>query len=250
MTTKKSAMANKKNADEKTVSLEDLEEFTELTVDIDPELVKICRDSGARTDEAKAIYMKSRTMIQEFIGNRTPEDRFRQRCVIATGDLSVAEIMRFMHDPIPAGVEAIKKGAPIFVDINMVKAGITKAGHKSEIICVLDEDLDAEIAIKYGITRTSAGFLAARDRLDGSIIAIGNAPSALIMVCKLIEKGVRPALIIGLPVGFVNAAESKEMVRDLKIPIPSISCLGTRGGTPMAVACVNELVAIAREREE
>ena len=85
---------------------------------------------------------------------------------------------------------------------------------------------------------------------DGSIIAIGNAPSALIMVCKLIEKGVRPALIIGLPVGFVNAAESREMVRNLKIPVPSISCVGTRGGTPMAVACVNELVAIARESEE
>ena len=243
-------MTTEKSANGKAMNLEDLKEFTELTVDIDPELVKICNDSGARTEEAKAIYMKSRTMIQELIGNKTLEDRFRQRCVIATGDLSVADIMRFMHDPVPAGVEAIKRGAPIFVDINMVKAGITKAGHKSEIICVLDEDPDAEIANKYGITRTSAGFLAARDKLDGSIIAIGNAPSALIMVCKLIEKGVRPALIIGLPVGFVNAAESKEIVRDLKISVPSISCVGTRGGTPMAVACVNELVAIAKEKEE
>lgn len=239
-------MTTEKKANES----ENLEKFTELTIDVDPELIKICRDSGARTEEAKAIYMKSRTMIQELIGNRTPEDRFRQRCVIATGDLSVADILRFMHAPIPAGVNAIKKGAPIFVDINMVKAGITKAGHKSEIICVLDEDKNSEIANKYGITRTSAGFLAARDRLDGSIIVIGNAPSALIMVCKLIEKGVKPALVIGLPVGFVNAAESKEMVRNLAIPIPSISCVGTRGGTPMAVACVNELVAIANENEE
>ena len=243
-------MTTEQNATEKAGNLENLEEFTELTVYVNPELVSICKDSGARTEEAKAIYMKSRTMIQEIIGNKTPEDRFRQRCVIATGDLSVADIMRFMHDPIPAGVDAIKKGAPIFVDINMVKAGITKTGHKSEIICVLDEDPNAEIANRYGITRTSAGFLAARDRLDGSIIAIGNAPSALIMVCKLIEKGVRPALIIGLPVGFVNAAESREMVRNLSIPVPSISCVGTRGGTPMAVACVNELVAIARESEE
>ncbi len=243
-------MTTEKSFSGKAGNLENLDELTELTVDVDSELVKICKDSGARTEEAKAIYMKSRTMIQELIGNKTLEDRFRQRCVIATGDLSVADIMRFMHDPIPAGVEAIKKGAPIFVDINMVKAGITKAGHKSEIICVLDEDPGAEIANKYGITRTSAGFLAARDRLDGSIIAIGNAPSALIMVCKLIEKGVRPALIIGLPVGFVNAAESRELVRNLKIPVPSISCVGTRGGTPMAVACVNELVAIARESEE
>lgn len=240
MTTEKAKSQNFKN----------LEEFTELTVDVDPELVKICRDSGARTEEAKAIYMKSRTMIQELVGNSSPEDRFRQRCVIATGDLSVADIMRFSNAPIPAGVKALKKGAPIFVDINMVKAGITRLGHSSEIICVLDEDPNSEIANNYGITRTSAGFLAARDRLEGSIIAIGNAPSALIMVCKMIEKGLRPALIIGLPVGFVNAAESKEMLRNLKVPIPSISCVGTRGGTPMAVACVNELVAIARETEE
>ncbi|MDI9396035.1 MAG: precorrin-8X methylmutase [Euryarchaeota archaeon] len=243
-------MTTEKSSEGKAGALENLEEFTELTVDVDPELVGICRDSGARTEEAKAIYMKSRTMIQELVGNNTPEDRFRQRCVIATGDLSVADIMRFNNDPIPAGVEAIKKGSPIFVDINMVKAGITRVGHKSEVICVLDEDPGAEIANKYGITRTSAGFLAAREKLDGSIIVIGNAPSALIMVCKLIEKGVRPALIIGLPVGFVNAAESREIVRNLKIPIPSITCVGTRGGTPMAVACVNELVAIARESEE
>ncbi|MDD2340239.1 MAG: precorrin-8X methylmutase [Methanosarcina sp.] len=243
-------MTTEQSANEKAGNLENLEEFTELTVDVNPELVRICKDSGAQTEEAKAIYMKSRTMIQEIVGNKTPEDRFRQRCVIATGDLSVADIMRFTHDPVPVGVEAIKKGAPIFVDINMVKAGITKVGHKSEIVCVLDEDPDAEIANKYGITRTSAGFLAARNRLDGSIIAIGNAPSALIMVCKLIEKGVKPALIIGLPVGFVNAAESREMVRNLKVPVPSISCVGTRGGTPMAVACVNELIAISRESEE
>ena len=243
-------MTTKRSVKEEVGKLENLEEFTELTVNIDPELVKICKDSGARTEEAKAIYMKSWAIIQELVVNKTPEDRLRQRCVIATGDLSVAEIMRFVHDPIPVGVESIKKGTPIFVDINMLKAGITKTGHKSKIICVLDEDHNTEIANKYGITRTSAGFLAARKQLNGSIIAIGNAPSALIMVCKLIEKGIRPALIIGLPVGFVNAAESKEMVRNLKIPIPSISCVGTRGGTPMAVACINELVAIAKESEE
>ena len=243
-------MTIKRSVNEEVGKLENLEEFIEPTVNIDPEFVKICKDSGARTEEAKAIYMKSWTIIQELVVNKMPEDRLRQRCVIATGDLSVAEIMHFMHDPITVGVETIKKGAPIFVDINMLKTGITKRGHKSKIICVLDEDQNSEIANRYGITRTSAGFLAARKQLDGSIIAIGNAPSALIMVCKLIEKGLRPALIIGLPVGFVNAAESKEMLRNLKIPIPSISCVGTRGGTPMAVACINELVAIAKEREE
>jgi precorrin-8X/cobalt-precorrin-8 methylmutase len=75
MTTEQKANTNAGN-------LENLEEFTELTVEVDPELVKICDDSGARTEEAKAIYMKSRTMIREIVGNSTPEDRFRQRCVL------------------------------------------------------------------------------------------------------------------------------------------------------------------------
>ena len=227
-----------------------LDELAAVTIEIDQDFVDSCSDFGAGTDEAKTIYMKSRTYIQGVVGNKTPGDRIRQRCAVATGDISVAEIMEFRHDPIAAGVEAIENGAPIFTDISMVKAGITKSGHNSEIICVLDEDKDAEIAKKYGITRTSAGYLASRDRLNGSIIAIGNAPSAAITICRLIEKGLRPALIVATPVGFVNAAESKEIVRDLEIPVPSITCVGTRGGTPMAVACVNEIIAIANEKKK
>ncbi|WNY24767.1 precorrin-8X methylmutase [Methanolapillus millepedarum] len=227
-----------------------LDELASFSIEIDPEFIKSCSDFGASTDEAKTIYMKSRTYIQGVVGNNTPEDRIRQRCAVATGDISVAEIMEFRHNPIDAGVDAVLKDAPIFVDISMVKAGITKMGHNCDVICVLDEDKDAEIAKQYGITRTAAGFLACRDRLNGAIIAIGNAPSAAIIVCRMVEKGLRPALIVGTPVGFVNAAESKEMVRDLDIPVPSITCVGTRGGTPMAVACVNEIVAIANEKKK
>jgi len=226
-----------------------LDDLAAVTIEIDQTFVDSCNDFGAGTDEAKTIYMKSRTYIQGVVGNKTPEDRIRQRCAVATGDISVADIMEFRHDPIAAGVKAIQNGAPIFTDISMVKAGITKSGNTSEIICVLDEDKDAEIAKKYGITRTSAGYLACRDRLNGAIIAIGNAPSAAITVCRLIEKGLRPAIIVATPVGFVNAAESKEMVRDMEIPVPSVTCVGTRGGTPMAVACVNEIIAIANEKK-
>jgi precorrin-8X/cobalt-precorrin-8 methylmutase len=88
-------------------------------------------------------------------------------------------------------------------------------------------------------------FLACRDKLDGALIVIGNAPSAALTVCRLVEHGVRPALIIGTPVGFVNTAESKEAIRELDVP--SITCAGTRGGTPIAVACGNELVASVGE---
>jgi precorrin-8X/cobalt-precorrin-8 methylmutase len=81
--------------------------------------------------------------------------------------------------------------------------------------------------------------------LDGAIIVIGNAPSAALMVCGMIERDLRPALVVATPVGFVNAAKSKEIVRTFDTP--SISCMGTRGGTPVAVAVVNELVEIAIE---
>ncbi|MCD4703450.1 MAG: precorrin-8X methylmutase [Methanosarcinaceae archaeon] len=224
----------------------ELEELVEMTTEIDPELVELCTDLGAQTDEAKAIYMTSRRIASKLVGDDSSQGRVRQRCMISTGDPNVADIMRFKHDPIDAGIEAIKNGAPIFVDINMVKAGITKKGHNCEIICVLDQDKDAETAHKYGITRTAAGFLNSRDQLDGAIVAIGNAPSAALAVCRMIEHGIRPALIVGTPVGFVNSAESKEVVR--KMDVPSITCVGTRGGTPIAVACVNELVAIANEK--
>jgi precorrin-8X/cobalt-precorrin-8 methylmutase len=222
-----------------------IEELVEMTTEIDPDLVAICNDLGSQTDEAKAIYMTSRNIARKLVGDETPEDRVKQRCVTSTGDPAVADLMRFVNDPIPAGVEAIRKGAPILVDINMVKSGITKRGHNCEIICVLDKDEDAELAKKYGITRTAAGFLKCKDILEGSIVAIGNAPSAAFAVCRMIEHGIKPAIIVGTPVGFVNAAESKEVVRSA--PVPSITCVGTRGGTPMAVACINELVTIANE---
>jgi precorrin-8X/cobalt-precorrin-8 methylmutase len=198
-------------------------------------------DFGARTREAKEINEKSWSIVGNIVKGDTPQDRIIKRCVIATGDTGFCELMRFNNDPINAGIEAIRSGAPIFTDIRMAQVGITKLGHKCEIRCVLDEGID--IAEKTGFTRTSAGFMALEDELNGAIIVIGNAPSAALTVCNMIEAGLHPALLVATPVGFVNAAESKELVRTLYVP--SITCLGTRGGTPIAVAVVNELVEIA-----
>ncbi|MDO5846515.1 MAG: precorrin-8X methylmutase, partial [Methanocorpusculum sp.] len=110
--------------------------------------------------------------------------------------------------------------------------------------CALD--FGADIAKELGITRSSAGFRALKDRLAGSIIVIGNAPSALLTVCSFIDEGVVPALVIGTPVGFVNAAESKEVLRTKAVP--SVSNFGTRGGTPVAVASLNEIITMYSER--
>lgn len=199
-------------------------------------------DIGADTAEGYAISSRSRELARETIGDTGPLDRIRQRCSIAVGDFAMAELMRFDHDPVTAGLAALAAGAPIYTDIRMVQTGIQKKGHHSSVTCILDALTDPDTR---GRTRTSAALVSLGGRLNGSIIVIGNAPSALLALCGLIEKGIRPALIIGTPVGFVNAAESKELLRTLKIP--SISNEGTRGGTPVAVAAMNEIITMFAE---
>jgi precorrin-8X/cobalt-precorrin-8 methylmutase len=201
-------------------------------------------DPGAETKEAYEISKKSRTLARTMVGNENDEDRVRQRCSIAVGDFGMADLMRFQRDPVPAALAALKQNAPIITDIRMVQVGIQKKGHASEVLCALD--FGSGIAQERGITRSSAGFLALREKLAGSIIVIGNAPSALLSLCEMIKEGIRPAIIIGAPVGFVNAAESKELLRTTDVP--SISTEGTRGGTPVAVAAMNECITIFIER--
>jgi precorrin-8X/cobalt-precorrin-8 methylmutase len=201
-------------------------------------------DPGAETKEAYEISKKSRSLARTMVGNENDEDRVRQRCSIAVGDFGMADLMRFQRDPVPAALAALEQNAPIITDIRMVHVGIQKKGHASEVLCALD--FGSGIAQERGITRSSAGFLALREKLAGSIIVIGNAPSALLSLCEMIKEGIRPAIIIGAPVGFVNAAESKELLRT--IDVPSISTEGTRGGTPVAVAAMNECITIFIER--
>jgi precorrin-8X/cobalt-precorrin-8 methylmutase len=197
-------------------------------------------DLGATTGEAYRISLESRTLARRVLGDRGPEDRVRQRCSVAVGDFSMAGLMRFSHDPVLAGIRAIREGAPIITDIRMVQAGIQRRGHRCEILCALAEE--------KGITRTSAGLIALAGRMEDAVLVIGNAPTALLTACGMIRRQVRPALVIGTPVGFVKAAESKEELRLLDIP--SISTVGPRGGTPVAVAAINELITIVAEGEE
>jgi precorrin-8X/cobalt-precorrin-8 methylmutase len=198
-------------------------------------------DPGADTKEGYAISKKSRTLARSVVGNATVEDRVRQRCSVAVGDFGMADLLRFSNNPVAAALEALDAHAPIITDIRMVQAGIQKKGHGSEVLCSLDYGTD--IAKEREITRSSAGLIALQERIPGSIVVIGNAPSALIALCGMIrDNGIRPAVIIGTPVGFVNAAESKALLRT--IDIPSISNEGTRGGTPVAVAAINEIITL------
>ncbi|HPD75230.1 MAG TPA: precorrin-8X methylmutase [Methanoregulaceae archaeon] len=203
-------------------------------------------DLGAETAEAYAISKKSRLLARSVIGNLSDEDRIRQRCSVAVGDFSFAPTLRFCNDPVPAALSALAAGARIITDIRMVQVGIQKKGHASEILCALD--FGHSIAKERGITRSSAGFVELADRIPGAIVVIGNAPSALLSMSDFIRKGILPAMVIGTPVGFVNAAESKEILRSL--PVPSVSNVGTRGGTPVAVAVMNEVITIHAEKTD
>ncbi|GAB7015575.1 precorrin-8X methylmutase [Methanogenium cariaci] len=200
-------------------------------------------DPGADTTEGYKISSTSRGLARAVVGNDTPEDRIRQRCAIAVGDFVMADLMAFTNNPVDAGLWALSAGAPVITDIRMVQTGIRKKEHHSDVLCALD--YGADISEKEGITRTSAGFIALQDQLENAIVVIGNAPSALISVCEMIDKGMMPALVIGTPVGFVNAKESKELLRTKNVP--SISNIGTRGGTPPAVASLNEIITMHLE---
>ncbi len=196
-------------------------------------------DLGATSREAKKIAKKSRKKAKKIVGDENLEQKVIQRCVIATGDSKVKNIVEFRNDPIKEIIQALKKEKPIFTDINMVKAGIINKGHNSSIESVIGEG--DELAQNEGLTRTSAGFITLSNKLNDSIIVIGNAPSALKSLVEMIkEEKITPKAVIGTPVGFVGAAESKSKLRN--ISVPSISTTGSKGGTPIAVACINEII--------
>lgn len=169
-----------------------------------------------------------------------------RRCIHATGDFSFAENLRFHPQAIEAGLRAIRAGRNILVDVNMAASGISKsllAQCGGTIICRVAEPATAELAAAQNITRSEAAVeLAAADNIG--IAVAGNAPTALLKIMKLIDSGLfAPDLVIGVPVGFVNAAESKAILGSKSYPF--ITALGRKGGTPVAVAAVNALLRLA-----
>ena len=140
---------------------------------------------------------------------------------------------------------ALIGGAPILCDSKMVANGITRARlpAANDVVCTLDDPSVPELARKIGNTRTAAAMELWRDRLAGAVVAIGNAPTALFRLLEMLDEGARPpAAVIGLPVGFVGAAESKDaLAADGRVPFLIVK--GRKGGSAMAVAAVNALAS-------
>jgi precorrin-8X/cobalt-precorrin-8 methylmutase len=175
------------------------------------------------------------------------EERVAVRIIHACGQVEIAADIVFTNGAAEAANAALRRGAPVFCDSRMVAEGVTRARlpADNQVICTLGDPATPMLAEKIGNTRSAAALDLWGDRLGGALVAIGNAPTALFRLLEMIAGGgPAPAAIVGMPVGFVGAAESKQAL--LASGLPAIVVSGRKGGSAMAAAAVN---ALASERE-
>ena len=170
-----------------------------------------------------------------------------RRMIHTSADFDYLKTVRFHPNAISKGIQAIQEGKTIITDTTMVRSGINAAGlahFGCRVACLIQDSQVCRSALKAGNTRASAAVDAALTDMQGGVYVIGNAPTALLRLIALIQAGqARPAIVIGLPVGFVNAAESKADL--MAMVYPSISNLGRKGGSTLAASVVNALVKLA-----
>jgi precorrin-8X/cobalt-precorrin-8 methylmutase len=202
--------------------------------------------------DAGEIYRRSFAIIRAEADLRdlpTDAKAVAVRMIHASGDVALPSLLAFSDDLVAAARAALNSGAAIYADSQMVAAGITRsrlpAGN--EVRCLLRDPRSAELAQEWGTTRAAAAVSLWGSGLDGSVVAIGNAPTALFHLLELIaDGGPKPAAIVGMPVGFVGSAESKQALAANPWDIPYAIVRGRRGGSALAAAAVN---ALAREAE-
>jgi len=174
-----------------------------------------------------------------------------RRIIHATADFELQQLMAIRPGAIAAGVAALRAGCPIVVDVKMIAAGLSEdrlAAYGCRVHGFISDDDVIAAARAHESTRAIEAMKKAHrlGLLDGAVIAIGNAPTALLELARLIrDDGARPALVIGVPVGFVSAAESKEVA--LALPVPTIVVRGRKGGSPIAVAIIHALLLFSTE---
>ena len=171
------------------------------------------------------------------------------RVVHSVGMPEIAEHVRFSNNACKRGLAALAANAPILCDVEMVKQGVTKRMIKTEPLCFLNDPGTVELAKSSGETRSMAALQRWQKHLDGSVVIIGNAPTALFRLLEMIEQGSpKPALIIGMPVGFVGAAESKQALwgEHERLGIECITLLGRMGGSAVSAAACNALLRCNR----
>ncbi|MFA4943912.1 MAG: precorrin-8X methylmutase [Lentisphaeria bacterium] len=204
------------------------------------------RMSGAEVERESFRRIEAEMPAHPFTPSQWPVVR---RLIHATADFSLAADLHFAHDPIAATLAAVRAGARIYCDSNMIRGGVSLARLRAlnpaytrdHLCCLIDDPAVARLAAERGCTRALAALETARDLLPGAIVLIGNAPLALAGLVRLhAEAGLRPAVVIGMPVGFVHVLESKEML--MRTDLPQLVLKGRRGGSPLAVAAFHGIL--------
>jgi precorrin-8X/cobalt-precorrin-8 methylmutase len=203
------------------------------------------RTSEYETDPAE-IYRRSFSIIraEARLGRFPPiEERVVVRLIHTCGSVDLADDVIFSPGFAEAATAALGRGAPVLCDAKMVASGVTRKrlSCDNEILCFLDDPGVPRLAREQSTTRSAAAVSLWRPRLAGAVVAIGNAPTALFQLLELFDElDVRPAAVIGVPVGFVGAAESKQaLIADGRVPAMIVR--GRRGGSAMAAAAINAL---------
>ncbi|MBT5200379.1 MAG: precorrin-8X methylmutase [Thaumarchaeota archaeon] len=207
-----------------------------------------------QTKKGQSIEDASMVMIENEIGTHQYNEKewpIIRRIIHSTADFDFADKNKliFHKDAIESGMNALKNGCSIVVDVNGVIGGFNKQNPKdfgNKIICNISKPEIMELAKKEGKTRSQVSMRAAISDINGGVVVIGNAPTALIEVIKMVKEGiVKPALIVGIPVGFICAAESKEELSKLD-EAPFITNLGRKGGSSSASAIINAIFKLIR----
>lgn len=207
-----------------------------------------------QTEKGQSIEDASMVMIENEIGDHNYNEKewpIVRRIIHSTADFDFADKNKiiFSKDAIESGINALKNGCSIVVDVNGVLGGLNKQNPKdfgNNVICNISSPEIMELAKKQGKTRSQVSMRYASSEIDGGIVAIGNAPTALLEVISMVKEGlVKPALIIGIPVGFICAPESKEALSKLN-DAPFITNVGRKGGSSSASAIINALYKLLR----
>jgi len=206
---------------------------------------------GASTKQGYEIAAKSREIVRSLIDEKTKDLTVEERSIVerivhSTADPEYADITCMSSDFVLRSLEAVSQGKDILTDISMVKAGINK--YTGDVKCYINHEKTIELAGNREVTRAAAAMeVAALDGFEG-VVVIGNAPTALWKVMELVETGsMNVSAVIGVPVGFVGAAESKKALEETSIP--HLVTQGPKGGTPVAVAAINSLINISRNHK-
>ncbi|WP_129628434.1 precorrin-8X methylmutase [Candidatus Oscillochloris fontis] len=198
---------------------------------------------------SESFQIIRRSLAERGLAFAPPLAAVVERIIHTTADFEFAELVQISPGAIEAGVAALQAGCAVITDVHMVRVGISAqrlAKLGGSLHCFIDDPAVRDVAAAQGGTRSAQSMRLAAERglLDGSIVAIGNAPTALEAIIELVEAGARPALVIGVPVGFVGAAESKAALAQVT-QVPWLVTLGRKGGSTIAAAAVNALLRLA-----